>query len=111
MNPGTPDHEPSTDLLTLFLGLGIFTANPAGRFTQFQDNQHQGWSMQRLGYLSEQVCGYVFGYALARFGRERGEEKPSWAKYLSTNVRAYPASSSAWLAKHGAPVINAKPIQ
>jgi hypothetical protein len=107
MNPSTPDHEPMTDLLTVFLGLGIFTANSAGRFTQFQDNQRQGWSMQRLGYLPEQV----FGYALARFGRERGEEKPSWAKYLSTNVGAYYKRSSAWLAKHGAPVISAKPIK
>jgi hypothetical protein len=107
MNPSTPDHEPMTDLLTVFLGLGIFTANSAGRFTQFQDNRHQGWSMQRLGYLPEQV----FGYALARFGRERGEENPSWAKYLSTNVRAYHKSSTAWLARHGAPVINAKPIK
>jgi len=107
MNPSTPDQEPMTDLLTVFLGLGIFTANSAGRFTQFQDNRRQGWSMQRLGYLPEQV----FGYALARFGRERGEEKPSWAKHLSTNVGTYYKSSSAWLAKHGAPVINAKPIK
>jgi len=29
-----PDMEPFTDLLTVYLGLGIFTANTAFRFTQ-----------------------------------------------------------------------------
>jgi hypothetical protein len=28
------DHEPMTDLLTVFLGLGIFTANSAAQFKQ-----------------------------------------------------------------------------
>jgi len=31
MNPRTPDHEPMTDLLTVFLGLGIFPANSVAR--------------------------------------------------------------------------------
>ena len=96
IDPKTPDHEPMTDLLTVFLGLGIFTANSAGRFKQFQDNRRQGWSMQRLGYLPEEV----FGYALARFAAERGEQKSEWAKHLSTNVRAYFKQSRAWLIKH-----------
>jgi hypothetical protein len=33
-----PAHEPMTDLLTVFLGLGIFTANSAARFQQFQND-------------------------------------------------------------------------
>jgi hypothetical protein len=45
----TPDHEPLTDLLTVFLGFGVFNANCAARFKQFQDSRRQGWSMQRLG--------------------------------------------------------------
>lgn len=53
----TPDQEPLTDLLTVFLGLGIFTANAAARFLQFQNERRQGWSMQRLGYLPEEVLG------------------------------------------------------
>jgi hypothetical protein len=96
LDPNTPDHEPMTDLLTVFLGLGIFTANSSGRFTQFQEDRRQGWSMQRLGYLPQQV----FGYALARFAFERGEQKASWAKHLSTNVAAYYKQSLAWLAKN-----------
>jgi len=74
----TADHEPLTDLLTVFLGFGVFNANAAGRFKQFQDERHQGWSMQRVGYLSEEI----YGYALARFARERGEQKPEWDRYF-----------------------------
>jgi hypothetical protein len=92
----TPDHEPMTDLLTVFLGLGIFSANSAARFKQYD---HGGgwhsWSMQRLGYLPQGV----YGYALAKFAAERGEIKPVWTQHLSTNVRAYFKHSSAWLAK------------
>jgi hypothetical protein len=96
MAPATPDHEPLTDLLTVFLGLGIFTANSAARFRQYQDERRQGWSMQRLGYLRQEV----YGYALARFAAERGENKPGWARYLSTNVRAYFKRSRSWLARN-----------
>ncbi len=96
LDPKTPDHEPMSDLLTVFLGLGIFTANSSGRFTQYQEDRRQGWSMRRLGYLSEEV----YGYALARFAAERGEQKAEWVKHLSTNVRAYFKQSLTWLAKN-----------
>lgn len=97
LDDSTPDHEPMTDLLTVFLGLGIFTANSAARF---QQHDHGGgwhsWSMRRLGYLTQEV----YGYALAKFAAERGEVKPEWLQHLSTNVRAYFKRSSAWLAKN-----------
>jgi predicted metal-dependent hydrolase len=96
LNPETSDHEPMTDLLTVFLGLGIFTANSAGRFKQYQEDRRQGWSMERLGYLPEEV----FGYALARFATERGEHKAEWLKHLSTNVRSYFKQSLVWLVKN-----------
>src|SRR6185369_12133724 len=85
LNPKTEDHEPLTDLLTILLGLGVFTANCAARFIQYQDERQAGWSMQRLGYLPEQV----HGYARARFAVELGEAKSEWDKHLSTNVRCY----------------------
>jgi len=106
MSPKASDHEPMTDLLTVYLGLGVFTANSAARFTQYQDERKQGWSMQRLGYLPEEV----FGYALARFAVERGEEKSEWAKHLSTNVRAYYKRSRHWLARNPHPIMLARPI-
>lgn len=93
LDAATPDHEPLTDLLTVFLGMGIFTANSAALFQQYQDETRQGWSMRRLGYLPEEV----FGYALAKFAAERGEDTPPWIRHLSTNVRAYYKRSRACL--------------
>jgi hypothetical protein len=51
--------------------------------------------MQRLGNLPPEV----FGYALAKFALERGDHKPKWTTHLSTNVRSYLESSTAWLEK------------
>jgi hypothetical protein len=93
------DMEPLNDLLTVFLGLGIFTANSAFQFKQYTDNEKQGWSTERLGYLSEEM----FGYALARFAYERGELKPAWASFLATNIAAYQKRSLAWLRDNQAP--------
>jgi hypothetical protein len=106
MNPKTSDHEPMTDLLTVFLGFGIFNANSANRFKRWQDDRRQGWSMQRLGYLREEV----FGYALAKFANERGENKPEWARHLSPNVRSDFKRSRRWLAENPQYVTMAKPI-
>lgn len=88
-----PDMEPLNDLLTVFLGFGVFNANAVFQFQQYNSYDRQGWSTRRLGYLSEQQ----FGYALARFAIERGESKPEWAKYLSTNAATYCKHSIAWL--------------
>jgi hypothetical protein len=87
------DMEPLTDLLTVFLGFGVFNANSAVQFEQHQKDRTQGWSVSGLGYLSEQT----YGYALARFAWERQEEKPVWAKYLAVNIRHYFDSSAKWL--------------
>ena len=106
MKTTTPDHEPMTDLLTVFLGLGIFTANSAARFQQKQEERRYSWSMHRLGYLAEEV----YGYALARFASERQEQKPEWRKYLSTNIQAYFKSSLAWLLKNSGYIAMPKQI-
>jgi hypothetical protein len=94
-----PDMEPLNDLLTVFLGFGIFTANAAFRFEQHSDSTSQGWSARRLGYLSEEQ----FGYALARFAFERGEAKPAWRSFLTTNVASYMKRSAAWLTSRNEP--------
>jgi len=94
------DMEPLTDLVTVFLGLGLFTANSARRFLKFQDDRKEGWSVQRLGYLPE----VVYGYALAVFAKERGEVKPAWTAHLSTNLKAYFKQSMEWLRKQSAPI-------
>ena len=93
-----PDMEPLTDLLTVFLGMGVFTANSATQFTQHDDGTKHGWSFRRLGYLSEPM----FGHALAVFASERGASKPVWAKHLSVNVRGYFQQSRKFLAHRSA---------
>ncbi len=80
--PETPDSEPLTDLLTVFFGAGIFTANSVFQFTQWQSHSHQGWRASRLGYLSEEL----FGYALASYAWYRGELTPSWQTHLRSNI-------------------------
>lgn len=107
ISPETSDHEPLTDLLTVFLGMGIFNANSANRFRQYQEDRRQGWTMQRCGYLTEQI----FGYALAKFTAERGEDRVEWKRHLSTNVRSYFNRSRRWLAKNPYSVTTAKPIE
>lgn len=99
-----PDMEPLNDLLTVFLGFGIFTANSAFHFEQHQDYEKQGWSARRIGYLSE----HQFGYALARFAYERGEPKPKWAAFLSTNIASYLKRSAVWLADNNEPSLFSK---
>ena len=92
-----PDMEPLNDLLTVFLGFGVFSANTAFQFRQHNSYDRQGWSARRLGYLSEEQ----FGYALARFAVERGEGKPAWTRYLGTNVGSYWKRSMGWLGAEG----------
>jgi hypothetical protein len=87
------DHEPLTDLLTVFLGLGIFTANSAFRFTQWSGGFKQGWQVRRLGYLTEPM----FGYALALFACARRESKPNWSKYLEGNAKHHFKSGLRYL--------------
>jgi len=77
------DHEHLTDLLTIFLGMGVFTANAAFTFSQWQSATHQGWKSSRQGYLSEPM----FGYALAACSWMRDESSVPWEKLLATNVR------------------------
>lgn len=45
--------EHATDLGAVFLGFGVFMANSAKTFRQFQSASEQGWEMSAAGYLSE----------------------------------------------------------
>lgn len=91
------DHEPLTDLLTVFLGLGVFTGNAVFSFKQWTGAFSQGWATERRGYMSEEM----FGYALALFAWVRGEEHPAWAKHLEGNVSAYFKDGLRYLEKTG----------
>jgi HEAT repeat protein len=72
------DHELVTDLLPVFLGVGVFAANSTIRDASWTDGNWSWWSIRRQGYLPSRV----FGYALALFALARGEERPAWGGYL-----------------------------
>ena len=88
-----PDHEWVTDLLTVFLGLGVMTANSVVRSASISDGVSHSWGMDRLGYLGMRE----YGYALALFARSRGEVKPAWSRYLRPDVlSAFKATKKNW---------------
>jgi HEAT repeat protein len=70
------DHEPTTDLLMVYLGLGVIAANAAVQSAP-------GGHAYRQGYMYERE----FGYALALFAWLRGENKPTWAAELRPTAR------------------------
>lgn len=74
------DHEPLTDLLTVFFGLGVFTANSVVRERYWNSE----WSIGSHGYLTMPV----FGYAMARFALARGDDGSAWFRELRPDVRA-----------------------
>ena len=77
------DHEPLTDLLTVFFGMGLFTANSVIRENYWNAGGISGWSMGRRGYLTMPQ----YGYAFALFAWARGEGNPTWEKHLRLDVR------------------------
>ena len=77
------DHEFVTDLLSVYLGLGVITANSTIREAYWTAGNVSGWRIGRQGYLSQPM----YGYALALFAWGRGEKKPAWAKQVRLDVR------------------------
>ena len=93
ISAGRKDHEPLTDLLTVFFGVGVFAANSAFEFARDENS----YRTSRLGYLTEPM----FGYALARYAWLRGEPDPPWARHLDTNPRAFLKQGLRYLAQGG----------
>jgi HEAT repeat protein len=91
------DHEYVTDLLTVFLGLGAFTANSVMRESYSRDTQWYTWRIGARGYLSERS----FGYALALFAWMRGENGAAWEGHLRPHVRAVLRDALSYLCKTG----------
>lgn len=85
ISPRRQDHEPLTDLLTIFFGLGIFSANAAFEFSREVRGDYGYTRTSRLGYLTEPM----YGYGLARYAWLRGEPDPTWARYLDINPRTF----------------------
>lgn len=92
-----PDHEFVTDLLTVYRGLGVITANSTIREAYWRGGGWEGWRIGRQGYLSQPM----YGYALALFARARGEARPAWLKHLRPDVRVPCAQGIRFLAETG----------
>ncbi len=105
------DQEKLTDLVAVYLGMGIFSANAAYRFTK----SVQGWSVLPTGGLSERELmgtrldptwrlGYLterqFGYALACYCLLRDETDPPWARHLDPGARTVLKQGLEYFARH-----------
>jgi hypothetical protein len=119
ISPERPDQERLTDLLTVYFGFGIFTANAALRYS----TAHRGWVVKagerldermlnaarndgysRLGYLTERE----FGYALACYCQVRGETRPRWVSEIDPGPRSFLEQGLAYLSGFGENVL---PVQ
>ncbi|MBL7255865.1 hypothetical protein [Paractinoplanes lichenicola] len=99
------DHEPLTDLLTIFYGLGIFSANSAFDFSQVVRGDYSYDQTSRLGYLTEPM----YGYGLARYAWLRGEPDPAWARHLDTNPRTFLKRGLRFLSAQSSPPARSAP--
>ena len=77
-------HEYTTDLMTVYLGFGVFQANAAFNFSQHQDTMSQGWQYSRMGYLGERAL--IF--ALAIFLELKAERSDEANRFLKSHLVA-----------------------
>ncbi len=91
------DHEWVTDLLPVYLGIGLFAANSTLHEEYHTEGQLSWWVIGKRGYLPARV----FGYAMALFAFMRGEQAPSWAKYLRRDAATALRGGLRYLHKTG----------
>ncbi|HTB79402.1 MAG TPA: hypothetical protein VK717_00805 [Opitutaceae bacterium] len=77
------DMEPLTDLTAVFEGFGLFSCYAAFQFKQWTDVGTQGWSVSRLGYMTEAE----FAFAIGVFCVRNEIDHALAAKYLKPNPR------------------------
>ena len=77
---GKRNWEFATDLLSVYLGFGIFACNSAYTFRQYMNFDSQGWETERIGYLSQE--GLV--YSLAVFCGLKEIDRKDVVPFLAT---------------------------
>jgi hypothetical protein len=97
LDPTIPDHEWVTDLLPVFLGVGIFSANATVQESHEDLGVRYWWRIGRQGYLPSRVLGY----GLALFAFLRGEDQPEWAAHLRLDAAAALHGGLRYLHKTG----------
>ncbi len=83
IDQSVPDHEPLTDLLTVFWGLGVITSNSVIRDHSPSHGSSAYGAMYAQGYLDMPM----FGYALAMYARGRRDDPLAWVGQLRRDVR------------------------
>jgi hypothetical protein len=92
--PGGGDMvEPATDLLTAYLGFGLFGANSAFSFRQHGDAFSQGWASSGQGYLSERH----WCFALAAFFAVRSQPIDEARRFLKDHLYSDLRKAAAYL--------------
>jgi hypothetical protein len=77
LSPEVADHEWVTDLLMVYLGVGIFAANTTVTEASGHGGGWSWWQVGKQGYLP----AHMFGYAMAQFAFMRREEA-FWGPHL-----------------------------
>ncbi len=95
----TPDHEPLTDLLCVFMGYGIISANSVIHDRTEGLGAYQERHSGRQGYMSMSM----FGYALALLASLRNEEGHNWRRHMRADVRDAFQHSLRFLQRNGLP--------
>ena len=95
IEPDADDHEELTDLLVVFCGLGIFSANASLQETNMHGTGYSAWSVGKRGYLSM----HAIGYALTLYTLARGEDRPQWRRYLRPDAKAYVSRGIRYVTK------------
>jgi hypothetical protein len=92
-----PDHEQITDLLLVYLGVGVFAANTTLHEEYHSEGPLSWWIIGRQGYLPARVYGY--GFALFAF--LRGAAHSPWSAYLRRDAASVFRSGLDYLHKTG----------
>jgi len=86
--PGGPDlMEHATDCAAAYVGFGVFQANAARHFEQWQDGTWAGWRASTAGYLSEQALVTAVAMFAALHGYPVDEAEEALKPYLRGDLR------------------------
>lgn len=98
---GAELEEFATDLMTVYLGFGVFGANRAFNFSQFGDSVSMGWQTSGQGYLSER--NWIF--ALAIFLALKGEGIAEAREHLKSHLRKNLAAAITYLGRRRSEIL------
>ena len=86
--PGGWDlHELHTDIAAVYLGFGLFMANSARSFAQFQEAGLMGWSSRTQGYLSEGALVTATAIVERLTHRDPLDAAPWLKAYLASDLK------------------------